>query len=187
MTLRPIHYLTCFWPGLPEIWFRGSLAALPFAIIFTFGVNLILWTQFVYVGLLPEPLDRVVFWLAAIFWLIAAIRSAGRLSRIVPPTSTSKEPDKYPEALGAYLRGQWTQAERILTTILAIEARDPPALLLLTSIYRQTDRLEAAEILLDEVERLEAAIPWATEISIERNQIQAADLAASDHDQQEAA
>ncbi len=32
------HYLTCLWPGLPEMWFRGQLAALPAALTFALAV-----------------------------------------------------------------------------------------------------------------------------------------------------
>ena len=47
----------------------------------------------------------------------------------------------FPQARTAYLRGDWAEAEGLLTDVLAIEPRDPPALLLLTGVYRHTGRL----------------------------------------------
>ena len=55
--------------------------------------------------------------------------------------------------------------------MLAIEPRDPPALLLLTGVYRHTGRLEAAELLLREVSRLEVADAWVLEIETESKRL----------------
>ena len=67
----------------------------------------------------------------------------------------------------AYLSGKWEEAEGLLTDVLAIEPRDPPALLLLTGVYRHTGRLEAAQLLLREISRLEIADDWSLEIETE--------------------
>ena len=55
--------------------------------------------------------------------------------------------------------------------MLAIAPKDPPALLLLASLYRKTSRLDAANLLLREMRRLEVAESWWLEIEAEQQRI----------------
>ena len=161
------HYATCLWPGLAEIWWRGRLSALPAAIAFTLTVNLILIARYLYPGWIHSGLVSLAFWggLIALFFYI--IRSARELPTLINPRTVSEEPDQFPEARDAYLNSRWEEAEGLLTDVLAIEPRDPPALLLLTGVYRHTGRLEAAELLLREITRLEVADTWLLEVEAE--------------------
>ena len=83
----------------------------------------------------------------------------------------SDEPDRFEDAHAAYLAGDWDEAEELLQDVLAIEARDPPALLFLSTIYRITQRYESAELLLEEIERLEVADRWYLEVSAEKKRL----------------
>ena len=74
----------------------------------------------------------------------------------------------------SYLRGDWEAAEKLLTSVLAIEPRDPPALLLLCSVYRHLDQLDHATVLINEISRLEVADPWWVEVETERKRIRRA-------------
>ena len=168
------YYATCFWPGLAELWWRGRLSALPAAIAFTLVVNLILVARYLYPGWIHSGLVSLAFWggIVALFFYI--IRSARELPSLINPRETSEEPDQFPQARIAYLTGQWEEAEGLLTDVLAIEPRDPPALLLLTGVYRHTGRLEAAELLLREISRLEVADAWLLEIQTESQRLRRA-------------
>ena len=168
------YYATCFWPGLAELWWRGRLSALPAAIAFTLVVNLILVARYLYPGWIHSGLVSLAFWggIVALFFYI--IRSARELPSLINPRETSEEPDQFPQARVAYLSGQWEEAEGLLTDVLAIEPRDPPALLLLTGVYRHTGRLEAAELLLREISRLEVADAWLLEIQTESQRLRRA-------------
>jgi hypothetical protein len=75
------------------------------------------------------------------------------------------------EAQQAYLRGEWSAAESMLLSILAVEPRDPPALLLLSGVYRHTERADSAVALVDELKRLEIADAWQIEIHAETARI----------------
>jgi cytochrome c-type biogenesis protein CcmH/NrfG len=55
--------------------------------------------------------------------------------------------------------------------MLGIEPRDPPALLLLAGLYRQTQRFEAASLLLREMSRLEVSDTWWLEIDAEQRRL----------------
>jgi len=177
------HYATCFWPGLAELWWRGRLSALPAAIAFTLIVNLILVARYLYPGWIHSGLVSLAFWggLIALFFYI--LRTARELPALINPRDTCEEPDQFPEARIAYLGGRWEEAEGLLTDVLAIEPRDPPALLLLTGVYRHTGRLEAAVLLLREISRLEAADDWRLEIETESKRLTRASEAENTSEQ----
>lgn len=168
------HYVTCLWPGLAELWWRGRLSALPAAIAFALAVNLMLLTRYIYPEWMASGLVSMAFWIGVVTWGFYVVRTVRELPAMVAPRSVSDEPDHFPAARIAYLRADWAEAERLLNGVLAIEPRDPPALLLLTGIYRHTERLEAAEILLKEILRLEVSGGWHLEVMAEARRLRLA-------------
>jgi hypothetical protein len=165
------YYLTCLWPGLAELWWRGRLSAIPTAIAFGFALNLLLVNRYLYPHWMSSGLVSMAFWVGAVAWVFYVVRRLRELPLLIAPRQVSDQPDRFPEAQRAYLREDWAEAESLLTGVLAIEPRDPPALLLLTGVYRQTERLEAAELLLAEIGRLEVADPWWLEVAAESSKI----------------
>ena len=165
------HYLTCLWPGLPELWWRGRLSALPMAIAFALAVNFVLVTCFIFPGWLPSGLASMAFWVGLAVWGFLIVRGTRELPELVAPRVVSEVPDEFPAAHAAYLRGHLERSERLLGDVLAIEHRDPPALLLLAGVYRQTDRLESAQMLIKEIGRLEVADGWFLEIAAEQQRL----------------
>ena len=165
------YYLTCLWPGLPELWFRGQLTSLPIAIAFAAALNAVLVTRYVYPGILPTAISSMAFWIGGALWFICGLHAMRELPLLVCPREVSEEPDRFAEAHSAYLTGDYVLAEDAIGEVLAIEARDPPALLILVGIYRHTDRLDAAEILLQEIRRTEAADRWFLEVSLEEKRL----------------
>ena len=161
------YYLTCLWPGLAELWWRGRLSAIPTTMAFALALNLLLVTRYLYPEWLSSGLVTMAFWVGIVAWGFCVVRSVRELPLLIAPRRVSDAPDRFPDAHAAYLRGAWREAEESLTEVLAIEPRDPPALLLLAGIYRQTDRLDAAELLLTEVRRLEVADHWWLEVDAE--------------------
>lgn len=164
-------YLSCLWPGLPELWWRGRLAALPTAMTFALAVNFLLVARFIYPEWLASSLVRTAGWIAVVIWLVCVFRAARAMPELLYPRQVSQVPDRFAEAHQSYLQGAWVEAESLLTDCLAIENRDPPALLLLSAVYRHTGRLEAAGRLLDEVRLLEAADRWWLEIDSEQRRL----------------
>ena len=141
---------------------------------FAFALNLLLVTRYLYPEWLSSGLVTMAFWVGIVVWGFCVIRGVRELPLLIAPRRVSDDPDRFPEAHAAYLRGEWREAEESLTEVLAIEPRDPPALLLLAGIYRHTDRLEAAELLLHEVRRLEVADRWWLEVEAETRRWQRA-------------
>lgn len=169
MELR--HYLTCIWPGLPELWWRGRLSALPPAIAFAMGLNLLLIMRFIYPEWLSGTLVRIACWVAIASWIFYVVRSVRDVPQIIAPREVCEQPDRFQEAQWEYLQSNWVEAEKLLLGVLAIEPRDPPALLLLSGVYRHTDRSPQAEILILELSRLEVADAWWLEIEAEQRRI----------------
>lgn len=184
------YYTTCLWPGLAELWWRGRLSALPAAIAFTFALNLLLVARYLYPDWMAGGLVSMASWIGILAWVFYVIRATRELPSLIAPRSVSDQPDRFPEAQTAYLRGQWEEAERLLIDVLAIEPRDPPALLLLTGVYRHTGRLNAAEVLLKEITTIEIADTWFVEVEAESRRLQlaieAAQAASSSESESEA-
>jgi hypothetical protein len=168
------YYVTCLWPGLAELWWRGRLSALPTAIAFAFTLNLLLVARYLYPDWMAGGLVSMAFWIGILAWISYVVHSTRELPSLIAPRSVSDQPDRFPEARVAYLRGEWTEAERLLLDVLAIEPRDPPALLLLTGVYRHTGRLDAAEVLLNEITTLEIADSWFIEVEAETQRLKLA-------------
>ncbi len=178
--MESVHYVTCLWPGLPELWWRGRLSALPAAVGFALAINFVLVTRFIYPEWLPSGLAAMAFWIGLIAWGFLVYRNIRELPEIVFPRAVSEAPDVFPDAQLAYLKGDWKLAEQLLNDVLAIEHRDAPALLLLAGVYRITQRHESAQMLMKEISRLEVADGWYLEVAAERQRL---DQAIEKHNQ----
>ena len=182
------HFLTCLWPGLAEIWWRGRFSAFPAAIAFAFALNWLLLTTFFYTGWVSGVVVRMACWIGVAAWGFYVVRRVRELPEMLAPRAVSEEPDRFSEAQAAYLRAEWDAAEELLQRVLAIEPRDPPALLLLAGVLRHTARYEAAELLTHEISRLEVTEAWHLELAAEMNRLQRAiEAAESDENGQKPA
>lgn len=171
-SLQARHYLTCLWPGMTELWWRGRLSGLPAAIVFAVALNLLLVMRFLYPQWLSGTLVWTACWIGIAAWAFYVIRSFRELPEILTPRNVSEEPDRFEDAQHAYLMSEWETAEKCLMKVLAIEPRDPPALLLLSGVYRHTDRAESARLVITELGRLEIGDTWALEIEAELRRIE---------------
>ncbi len=174
ISIQPKHYLTCLWPGMAELWWRGRISALPAAIAFAAVVNALLVAKFIYSDWVSGGLVMLAYWVVGAAWLVLTIRSIRELPLLLTPRRASEEPDPFPEAQIAFLRADYLESEKLLNSTLQIEPRDPPSLLLLSAIYRHTGRLHASQLLLAEVRKLEVADRWELEFAAEQVRVQRA-------------
>lgn len=165
------YYLTCFWPGLPELWFRGRISALPMAVSFGFALNVVLVLRYLRTETIPGPLVSMAFWVGIVLWTLCTLKAMRLLPNLLAPRDVSPEPDPFPDAHAAYLAGDYATAETLLKNVLAIEPRDPPALLLLVAVLRHDGRTDAAAAVLQEIRRTEAADGWFVEIDAEQKRL----------------
>lgn len=147
------------------------MAALPTAVAFAAAVNFLLVARFIYPEWLTLTLVRMAGWVGVAVWLFCVLRSVREMPALLNPRLVSEQPDRFVEAHLAYLRAQWPEAESLLADCLSVENRDPPALLLLAGVYRHTGRGEAAERLLEEIRRTEAADRWWLEVDGEEKRL----------------
>ncbi|MCC9658586.1 tetratricopeptide repeat protein [Rhodopirellula halodulae] len=172
VSIQAKHYWTCLWPGMSELWWRGRLSALPSAIAFAVVVNSLLIAKFIYPGWISGALVMLACWILFAAWVVLTIRSIRELPLLLTPRQVSEQPDRFAEAQAAYLTGNYAQAEEALTAGLSIEPRDPPALLMLAAVLRHTGRLNAAEVLLNEIPKLDSAKAWMLEWESERARLE---------------
>ncbi|MEO1618511.1 MAG: hypothetical protein AAFV88_21845 [Planctomycetota bacterium] len=179
------HYLSCGWPGLPELWWRGQLSTLPLAIGFGMGLNALLVLRYLLPSWLNPTLVSASWWIGIAFWIGFVVKQIRELPILLTPRQALEVADEYPEANEAYLRGDWEQAESKLMAMLRIEPRDPPALLLLSGVYRHTDRIQNAQALLAEMRRIEACDGWQIEVEAEQSRVEQLIQSADDEDAME--
>ena len=166
-----VNRLTCLWPGLARLWFRGEWLGLLTACAYAALVNMLIVTTLLWTEVAPEYL-RWAGWIVAIFWwLVAACLSLRDL-----PNLTSGEPHEVNQGLFAaaqteYLKGNWIEAEACVRKLLRRAPRDVESLLLLATIQRRTRRHDEARVQLQQIARLDAANRWQVELRKERQML----------------
>ncbi|MDZ7619790.1 MAG: hypothetical protein U1E05_22560 [Patescibacteria group bacterium] len=172
-------WVTFLWPGFPQLWARGSWVALAVAAGASMILNVALLGSLVWRELLPGEV-RSALWLAiGLVWAAGALYSFWFESEPLQQGYEGAE-DPFPKAVVEYLKGNWYEAERMLTGLLRRDVRDVQARLLLTALLRRVGRLEEAGRQLDTLTRFEAADHWQLEIQRERQLIQRKQAGQSD-------
>jgi tetratricopeptide (TPR) repeat protein len=141
--------------------------------MFAVAVNFLIVARFVYPEWLAASLVRVACWVGVGVWIMLVVRAAGRLPALLYPRAVSEVPDAFPLAQQHFLRGDWAEAEAVLSGCLEVDPRDCQALLMLAATYRFTGRLDAALRTLDLLGRLETGDPWWLECAAQRRRLQA--------------
>lgn len=169
--------MTCLWPGLAPLWWRGRWSGLVSALVFAAGLNLLLTATFVW----PEWVERPwleLGWLAlGGVWLVACWRSWRELPTLVDDQIDAVAQTLFVQAQTEYLKGNWYDAEKLLEQLLARRPRDIEGLLLLATLQRHADRPDEALATLERLERLNGSARWLLEIAQERQKIEQLALA----------
>lgn len=164
---------TVLWPGLAGLWLRGQGGGLATALAFAVVVNILLITTFLWPRLLGTVGSTTVFnflgWFAVLcFWGVSLHSAWRRLPRLLPGADARGDDALLVQAQHAYLKGHWYDAEKHLRRLLDDSPRDVDACLMLTGVYRRTQRLAEAEQLLQLVECMPGCGKWLFEIDQER-------------------
>ncbi len=192
---RKLPKIAYFWPGLPQLWLRGSWAGLMIAVGFTALVNVLILASCVFGEWIP--LEQVLggYGVVAVAWLVGWWQSRRQTTSEVaanqdteesatavssgvngPAIGLVNEPREqlYREAQQVYLQGDWVATEQLLLKLLKLDGRDAEARLMLATLWRHQGRHREAVRQLDKLSRLEAADPWQNEIAVERGENAAA-------------
>jgi tetratricopeptide (TPR) repeat protein len=185
LPMRKLPRIAYFWPGLPQLWLRGSWAGLVIAVGFTTLANVLILATCVFHDWIPREQMLGGYGLVAVSWLAGWWQyRRQRVDEVVDPsedeesiveTSTvglASEPREqlFREAQQVYLRGDWVAAEQKLLKLLKLDDRDAEARLMLATLWRHQGRHREATRQLDKLNRLEAADPWQYEIVVEREE-----------------
>ena len=188
-----LHWSAYLWPGLPQVWLRGSWVGLALAVGFTALANVLLAATLrvgrvvARAGALDRRWGRL-----AVIWVVAWIDGRADWRRLLAEWSagearhqsipTARSDQWFREAQAAYLAGDWVSAEQTLLKLLRHDARDAESRLMLATLWRHEGRLEAAAEELDHLELLETAAPWRNEMAWERERIRAASVEMQSQD-----
>ena len=170
--------LLCSWPGLPGLWYRGSISSLLLAVGFAIVLNLALISSFVWPYCLGETFPAVAWPTLLILWTVAAYVSVTTLPDVMSVATTAKVSAEeqtdtlFIQAQHEYLSGDWQAAESLLLQRLNRFPRDVDARLLLATLLRHDRRLEQASDQLDTIQKFDESHAWDFEIRRERKLIE---------------
>ncbi len=162
------------WPGLPQLWRRGSWSGLAWAVGAAGLVNLALAASLVWNELLASRVRTGAWAAVAVVWVGSATISRLAENRQAARQNRAPAGDTFAEATEEYLKGHWFEAECGLRELLRRNPRDLEAGLMLATLLRHTGRLGEAGQQLDGLQRLDGWEHWTTEIGRERAGVAAA-------------
>ncbi len=165
---------TYLWPGLSLIWRYGSWLGLAIAVGFTALVNLALAASILWSELFTAGLRSLIWAVVGGIWAVSAILASRWDSREARPQDLSPREDSFALAMDHYLKGNWFEAEYLLSGLLAANPRDVDAGLMLATLWRHTGRFDEALEGLARLERWEDAKKWDWEIGRERDLVRQA-------------
>jgi len=166
--MRRMPWAVYVWPGLPQLWVRGSWTGLAVAVGAAGVLNLLLLGTFAWSELIAADVRTALWAGLAVAWATAAGVSARWNPReLAEPLPDLPECD-FDQVLDSYLKGNWFRTQRDLGKLLKRNPRDLEARLMLATLLRHTGRIEEALGHLEALERFEGARKWSWEIRRER-------------------
>jgi hypothetical protein len=160
-------WITCFWPGLSRLWFRGQWRGLVSATIFAGFVNYLLLTSFLWPELVSPTIRSAMWFLAVGVWVASAWGSFRHLPQLLKSGGVIECDTLFQQAQSEYLKGHWYEAETLLAQRLQVDGRDVDSRLMLATLYRHTGRYDQAKSALATLQRMESAEKWEFEINQE--------------------
>ena len=166
--MRASPIVMCCWPGLPRLWLCGDWFALAIALGFGGVLNLLLVSVCARPEWLPWPLPILTWGAVGGFWMVSAARAYRQWPQLHKPLHVADDRGLFLQAQSEYLQGHWFEAETVLNDLVRHSHRDVEARLLLATLYRHTERFDAAIRELNEIDRLDGSAKWQSEIAAER-------------------
>ncbi len=182
--MRRLRWLTLGWPGLPQLWFAGSLPGLAIAVGFAALLNLgvlssRLWTE------LFSPQIQTLIWLAVgVFWAAAVATSARWIAGLSMSGPSGDDEGLFNLARSEYLKGNWFEAEVTLDRLLTRNVLDVESRLMLAMLLRHTRRDAEASQHLARLSRMDGTEQWQLEISREQARLAERAREHSDDDEE---
>jgi hypothetical protein len=166
--MRRMRWIACLWPGLPQLWTYGTWSALAVALGAGIVLDLLLLVSFGWSELISQNWRMSLWATFGVFWVAATGWSVRDCRRRAAGAHPNPSKDPFTQALDHYLRGDYYQAEHVLSGLLRRNLRDLEARLMLATLMRHTGRLDEAARQLETLVRFEGAGRWELEIHRER-------------------
>ena len=167
--MRRMRWITCLWPGLPQLWTQGSWSGLAVALGAAGLLDLLLLVSFGWTELIGQNLRNSLWAIFVLAWIAAIVWSRKQSRRQAVVCGPEPREDPFGQALNYYLKGDGYQAEQILEGLLRQNIRDLDARLMLATLLRRAGRLDEATRHLDTLVCFEGAGKWELEIQEERD------------------
>ena len=168
-----LSWITCLWPGLPRLWWRGDGQALLGALAFAAAVNLGLLSTLVWSDSLPSGLSAAGWIAIGAVWIGCAVHGWRLLPVLRGADPSQAREDLFVRAQSEYLNRHWLEAEELLQRLLADQDQDAEGRLMLATLYRHTGRAAEAADCLRRLERMDGGQRWGLEIARERRLLEA--------------
>lgn len=170
--------ILCGWPGLARLWTKGHWPSLWIAIGFSLLVNLALISTFVWPQLLGDSFPIVAWPLISVVWITSALVAYRSLPELLSIGSApdvvemSSDDTLFIRAQAEYLKGSWTDAERLFVRQLEKNPRDVQSRLFLATLFRHTRRIKQAHEQLAEIQKFDESVHWDFEVQREKQLIE---------------
>jgi hypothetical protein len=160
-------YYRCGCPGLAPAWLRGSFSGVFELLAFSLLLNTLLIASFVWPQWGPAWLVRSGWVLCGSFWVISACHAYFKLPKWLAGPLRLPKNDLLMVAQTEYLRGNWFEAESLLSKHLLENPDDISAALLLAGVLRRSKRWKQSELCLEQIRLRESSARWNLEIQRE--------------------
>ena len=167
-----------FWPGFHKLWLKGDFHSLLVSLLFSWVLVVawlatFVWSEWLVSFFSPDWLARfilVALWLSIVgASLFSAVGTIFGFSQNVGLGISSRQ-QNLELAQELYLQANYFEAERLVRKNLSGETDDVESSLLWIAILRRTRRISQALELISNIDKLDAASPWLSELRSEKEQ-----------------
>ena len=167
-----------FWPGFQKLWLKGDFHSLLVSLLFSWVLVVawlatFVWSEWLVSFFSPDWLARfilVALWLSIVgASLFSAVGTIFSFRNNVGLGISSRQ-QNLELAQELYLQANYFEAERLVRKNLSGETDDVESSLLWIAIFRRTRRISQALELISNIDKLDAASPWLSELRSEKEQ-----------------
>ena len=167
-----------FLPGFQKLWLKGDFHSLLVSLLFSWVLVVawlatFVWPEWLVSFFSPDWLARfilVALWLSIVgASLFSAVGTIFSFRNNVGLGISSRQ-QNLELAQELYLQANYFEAERLVRKNLSGETDDVESSLLWIAIFRRTRRISQALELISNIDKLDAALPWLSELRSEKEQ-----------------
>jgi hypothetical protein len=156
-------WLDC-WPGLTRLWLQGSWSGFCVAFVATILLQATLVHRLLWPEWFAPPVPHFLLLATVAFWVLGGLDGRRLRVRLVARAAEDPHLDLFLAARSEYLRGHWSEAEKLLTDLLDLSPDDAEARLLRATLLRHMGKPAEAREQLRRLQRWNRSAIWNLEI-----------------------